>query len=139
MNDVLGRYRFNCTKCGIVQIESVAKKDLEEWKDSNKYCKNCAELEREPVKSEVDSLSSRIVGLEIEYTIMQKRIESQNELMNVLIQKSIEREKEIERLKAGKFTPEELQNLCHNLKEEDEQAFKQGCIDYQKKLFGEKK
>lgn len=43
---------------------------------------------------------------------------------------------EIERLKAGKFTPDELQGLCHGLTEEDEQAFNSGCLKYQEKLFG---
>lgn len=42
---------------------------------------------------------------------------------------------EIERLKRGDFTEEEFQTLCHNLPEDDECRFKQGCIDYQKKLF----
>lgn len=44
---------------------------------------------------------------------------------------------EIHRLKEGNFTEEEFQNLCHNFSEEDKCRFKQGCIDYQKKLFGE--
>jgi hypothetical protein len=43
---------------------------------------------------------------------------------------------EVERLKRGDFTEEEFQNLCHNLSEDDEARFKQGCLDYQKKLFG---
>lgn len=42
---------------------------------------------------------------------------------------------EIQRLKQGNFTEEEFQNLCHNFSEDDEVRFKQGCIDYQKKLF----
>lgn len=49
-------------------------------------------------------------------------------------------EAEITRLKRGDFTEEEFQNLCHNLSEkvEDECKFKEGCIAYQKKLFGDK-
>lgn len=46
---------------------------------------------------------------------------------------------ENERLKAGKFTPAELQNLCHNLKPDDLRAFRAGCEDYAAKLFGLKK
>lgn len=44
--------------------------------------------------------------------------------------------KECERLKAGKFSPTELQNLCHNLDESDYSAFCDGCSRYQKELFG---
>ncbi len=54
---------------------------------------------------------------------------------------------EIARLKDGNFTPEEFQNLCHNLhlKGTDstsncrESDFRTGCLDYQDKLFGKKK
>jgi hypothetical protein len=41
------------------------------------------------------------------------------------------------RLKRGNFTPEEFQNLCHNLSEKDKEKFFQGCAEYQRKLFGE--
>lgn len=44
---------------------------------------------------------------------------------------------EIARLKAGDFTPEEFQNLCHKFSEKDKEAFCKGCEDYQTKLFGE--
>lgn len=43
---------------------------------------------------------------------------------------------EIERLKSGQFTPDELQNLCHNLSPQQQCAFKFGCEKYQKELFG---
>ena len=47
-------------------------------------------------------------------------------------------EHEITRLKKGDFTPEELQNLCHNLAEDKEKKceFFKGCCEYQKELFG---
>lgn len=45
--------------------------------------------------------------------------------------------KEITRLKEGNFTEEEFQNLCHNFSADDKCRFKQGCVDYQRKLFGE--
>lgn len=52
-----------------------------------------------------------------------------------------ELEAEVLRLKEGNFTPEEFQNLCHNLcssaSEASKQAFFRGCSEYQKKLFGE--
>jgi hypothetical protein len=44
---------------------------------------------------------------------------------------------ENERLKSGRFTQAELQNLCHTFSEQDKKAFCNGCIEYQKKLFGE--
>lgn len=46
---------------------------------------------------------------------------------------------EIKRLKRGDFTEEEFQNLCHNMKPDDLRRFRQGCEDYQDKLFGLKK
>lgn len=43
---------------------------------------------------------------------------------------------EIERLKAGKFTPEEFHNLCHEDKPVTSVAFAEGCMRYQEQLFG---
>ena len=45
---------------------------------------------------------------------------------------------DIARLRAGDFTEEEFQNLCHNFSEDDEQRFEEGCTQYRKKLFGVK-
>lgn len=47
-----------------------------------------------------------------------------------------ELEQEVQRLKEGDFTPEELQNLCHRFQREDALSFFQGCQDYQRRLFG---
>lgn len=41
------------------------------------------------------------------------------------------------RLREGNFTPDELQNLCHNLPPSDCRYFQAGCGAYQVKLFGE--
>lgn len=41
------------------------------------------------------------------------------------------------RLRRGDFTEAEFQNLCHNFSECDKERFKQGCREYQAKLFGE--
>ena len=47
------------------------------------------------------------------------------------------KDQEIARLKTGKFTEEEFQNLCHELSEDGKpECFAKGCIEYQKKLFG---
>ena len=45
---------------------------------------------------------------------------------------------EIERLQRGDFTEEEFQNLCHGFSQQDEERFRTGCLEYQKKLFGGK-
>lgn len=45
---------------------------------------------------------------------------------------------EVQRLKAGKFTEEEFQNLCHNLDSDCPFRFGRGCIEYNKKMFGDK-
>lgn len=43
---------------------------------------------------------------------------------------------EIKRLKEGKFTEEEFQNLCHNFNEDDAKRHWEGCKEYHCKLFG---
>lgn len=44
---------------------------------------------------------------------------------------------EIDRLKAGDFTSEEIQNFCHKISETEPVCkFADGCADYQKMLFG---
>ncbi len=43
---------------------------------------------------------------------------------------------EIERLLRGDFTPEEFQNFCHNMSEENVEKFSAGCEAYQVKLLG---
>ena len=43
---------------------------------------------------------------------------------------------EITRLKAGKFTDDEFQTLCHILPHCKAEEFAEGCTQYQKKLFG---
>lgn len=49
-------------------------------------------------------------------------------------------EAEIDRLKRGDFTPEEFQNLCHNLHCKGgvftRKEFAAGCLQYQDRLFG---
>lgn len=48
-----------------------------------------------------------------------------------------EAEAEITRLKEGNFTPEEFQNLCHNMPSTaTREAFVEGCRKYQDALFG---
>lgn len=44
-------------------------------------------------------------------------------------------QEENERLKRGEFTPEEVQNFCHNLKGTLKE-FCKGCEEYQQKLYG---
>jgi hypothetical protein len=43
---------------------------------------------------------------------------------------------EVKRLREGRFTPEEIQNLCHNRHPCSREEFEQGCRDYTNKLFG---
>jgi hypothetical protein len=43
---------------------------------------------------------------------------------------------EIKRLKEGRFTEEEFQNLCHTFTKDDAERFCNGCEEYQKLLFG---
>jgi hypothetical protein len=45
---------------------------------------------------------------------------------------------EIERLKRGEFTPEEIQHLCHRVAETvSADAFARGCAEYQRRLYSE--
>lgn len=50
---------------------------------------------------------------------------------------------EVERLKTGRLTPAEIQNLCHNLQESNpactRHEFERGCAEFQNQLSGEKK
>lgn len=59
-----------------------------------------------------------------------------SEKAELLVEKMQKLEEENKRLREGRFTDPELQNLCHNLDEKDERAFSAGCVEYQKKLFG---
>lgn len=43
---------------------------------------------------------------------------------------------EVRRLRAGRFTEEEFQALCHQMSEDDFCRFARGCAEYQAKLFG---
>lgn len=62
-----------------------------------------------------------------------QRLEAQLEgVMNSLATS----QREVERLRTGRFTPEEFQNLCHGFDENDKEVFVAGCLEYQRKLFG---
>ena len=69
-------------------------------------------------------------------------VESKNDLVreNYVLMEEVNRLKlDNERLKAGNFTEEEFQNLCHTVSvQEGRCRFEQGCTQYQAKLFGEK-
>jgi hypothetical protein len=43
---------------------------------------------------------------------------------------------EVDRLKAGRFTEEEFQDLCHTFTPDDRERFEAGCRAYWAKLFG---
>lgn len=47
-----------------------------------------------------------------------------------------ELDQEVRRLRAGKFTEEELQALCHEQGEDCPARFSRGCIEYNLRLFG---
>jgi hypothetical protein len=47
-------------------------------------------------------------------------------------------ESEVERLSEGRFTEEELQALCHEQGEDCPERFARGCVEYNRKLFGDK-
>lgn len=50
-----------------------------------------------------------------------------------------EQEGELARLRRGDFTPEEFQNLCHNIDvQAGRECFEAGCREYQERLFGKK-
>lgn len=61
--------------------------------------------------------------------------------MNEELKKKVNHlQSELDRLLAGNFTPEEFQNLCHNLHENPnctKEDFKQGCREFTIKLFGD--
>ena len=59
----------------------------------------------------------------------------QDTVLDVQLQNNLLKS-EVERLKNGKFSSEELQNLCHNLEPTDRKAFLIGCRKEQERLFG---
>lgn len=75
-----------------------------------------------------------------------KAIEQSNTVIEALRQDKItltiengQLRDDIARLKYGKFTPDELQDLCHNLSGDcvaQYEAFCDGCASYQRKMFG---
>ena len=69
-----------------------------------------------------------VIAYKIEQYFSQ-RMESEIDILTI----------EVARLKRGDFTPEEFQNLCHNLHERPvctREEFSQGCLQFQEKLFG---
>ena len=56
----------------------------------------------------------------------------------ILVETLLLAKREIERLLRGDFSPDEFQNLCHNITCEDRISFEKGCREYQDKLFGKK-
>lgn len=86
-----------------------------------------------PVSSQIKAYVSYLV---IE---LKRHKEDSRELHDIRVKQF----EEIKRLKEGKFTEEEFQNLCHNmtidgykLATEAMERFAKGCTEYQKKLFG---
>lgn len=63
-----------------------------------------------------------------------QRLEAQ---MRGLLNSLATSQQEVERLRAGNFTPQEFQNLCHGFDENDREVFVAGCLEYQRKLFGD--
>lgn len=73
--------------------------------------------------------------MSLETTI--QAIEEMFQLTKELIKENDALRLENQRLKEGNFTPEEFQNLCHNLGRDCTlPVFDQGCKSYQESLFG---
>jgi hypothetical protein len=85
-----------------------------------------------------DTDQMNLEGLKKAYELILAGMGSQSELMDSLKQENRSLKKEVERLKEGDFTPEELQNLCHNLQGCGRAEFEEGCRRYQEQLFGPK-
>lgn len=125
--------------------------------DWNKACEELTEnlkdldLKVHAAEIEVQQRDVRIKGLEAEITRQHKHEEEvrlpllealRTDLAEAryteeqLKSEILRQDKIINRLRSGDFTPEELQNLCHNFSDSEYSAFIDGCAEYQKKLFG---
>lgn len=60
-----------------------------------------------------------IIGMEKRIDLLNKGMESQCDLMDELKQENRQLKAEVERLKEGKFTNEEINHLCHNRHERE--------------------
>jgi len=66
------------------------------------------------------------------------RLEKLVEQWRKLHEANAEQAAEVERLKRGDFTPEEIHGLCHNLQSTvPAEEFAAGCAEYQRKLYNE--
>lgn len=97
----------------------------------------CVRLDPAPTVH-TDPLLQEVLELKAE---VQRGVAARNELQRMVDQLRMmmaTQNDEILRLKAGKFTEEELQNLCHEQGEDCPERFAQGCVDYNRKLFGDR-
>lgn len=93
---------------------------------------------KEALRSERQWASSLVNKISAIYQIAGTYPDGGNEVEAVQLLKD-ERDAlaaEVVRLKKGDFTEQEFQNLCHNFSADDVARFKQGCTEYQRKLFG---
>lgn len=110
-------------------------------------------LERELTAARGDNLSIRFrlqqqeamnLDHEKDYMAVWQLIKQPNETVVEACQRIVKQlsdsKEEVERLREGKFTPQEFQNLCHNRHFQElgttAREFFEGCAEYQKKLFG---
>lgn len=102
--------------CYSISIYSVL-----EGKEMNPIAERLAELRHKVTYDAFDNetdVQDRIVG---------EMADGHNEINRL--------ELEVARLKEGKFTEEEFQNICHNFSADDLCRFRKGCEDTQRKLF----
>lgn len=88
----------------------------------------------QPVRKDVDFLLSLVKSQEADEGAT--RIERLEAQLQGVLNSLATSQREVERLRDGKFTAEEFQNLCHNLNGDDKTAFLDGCAKYQEQLFG---
>lgn len=82
-------------------------------------------LEVAHLRKEIADLHDRLLGMEMLYA----RVSVQRDDLLT----------ESDRLRSGRFTEDEFQNLCHNFNQDDCNEFCEGCLQYQIKLFGDEK
>jgi hypothetical protein len=72
-----------------------------------------------------------------EYDSLQKRYEASCQRNQEFLSRALTAEKEVERLRAGNFTKEEIHDICHNLHGTvGANEFTKGCTEEQRKLYG---
>jgi chromosome segregation ATPase len=91
------------------------------------------------VAKQTEGLRNALEALREENKDLSENLTQMTSIVNARDIQSTNLEKEVDRLKEGRFTEEEFQALCHRFQKGDCQRFCWGCLNYWLNLFGKDK